>query len=79
MRKTGEGEGEEREGRKVRGQKRKVRGKRESEEEGQAVLWSQSNLDQFRFWLPAPDNNIFVTQIYVKSAVLKTKVNNLVF
>ena len=36
------------------------------------VLWSRSNLDRFR--LPAPDNNIFV-----KSAVLKTKVNNLVF
>ena len=39
------------------------------------VLWSRSNLNRFR--LPAPDNNIFVTQVQVKSAVLKTKVNNL--
>ena len=47
------------------------------------VLWSQSNLDRLRlrFRVPAlaPDNNIFVTQILVKSAVLKTKVNNFFF
>ena len=28
---------------------------------GETVLWSRSNLDRLR--LPAPDNNIFVTQI----------------
>ena len=43
------------------------------------VLWSRSNLDRLRFRLPAPSsapaNKIFVTQVQVKSAVLKTKVN----
>ena len=33
----------------------------------------------YRLRLPAPDYNIFITQILVKRAVLKTKVNNLVF
>ena len=36
-------------------------------------------LTRLRFWLPAPDDYIFVTQIEVKSEVLKTEVNNLVF
>ena len=36
------------------------------------VLWSRSNLDRLRLPAPGPalDNNIFVTQIKVKSAVL---------
>ena len=56
------------------------------------MLWSRSNLDRLRFWLPAPapsyrlrlpapapNNTIFVTQVQIKNAVLKTKFNNLVF
>ena len=58
------------------------------------MLWSRSNLDRLRLRFrlpapapgyrlrlpaPAPNNTIFVTQVQIKNAVLKTKFNNLVF
>ena len=39
-----------------------------------AVFWSWPYLERLQFRLPAPDYKICLTKVYVKHAVLKTKV-----